>query len=465
MEYEMKTKLPPGPSGLPWLGNARLFIADPPGFLNQLVCEYGEITSFIAFGRRFYVVSSPDLVREVLITNKDAFSKADRDIDILSKFLGRGLLTAEGDYHKRQRKLVQPAFHSQRIQAYAETMVEYTDRLLESWCSGETRDLAEDMRTVTMTIVAKSLFDADRDTMAGTVERVGRAIEEIQDLSNIAFKAPFLVPEWLPVSSNRRTKAARAILDETINMIIARRRTTAAQSANGRIKDTGDLLSMLLLAQDEAGGTMTDAQVRDELVTLFIAGHETTSNALVWTWYLLSQDPEVEAQLHSEVDKVLNGRLPTLADLSNLPYTLMVIKEAMRLYPPAWVLNGRQAIADTTIGGYAIPHNSVIFIAPYTIHRRPHFFPNPERFDPERFQPAREKELPRYAYIPFGAGPRICIGNSFAMMEAHLIVATIGQRYRLRLAADQTITLNPQITLSNKGGMHMQIEARHSRKL
>lgn len=452
----MPTKSTPGPRELPWLGSARPFVANPPGFLNQLADQYGDIVYFTAFGIRFYLLTSPDLVREVLISNKDAFVKADRDVAILSKSIGMGLVTAEGDYHKRQRKLVQPAFHMQRIQTYGQIMVEYTNQLLDKWHVDQTRDVAEDMRTVTMTIVAKSLFDADPNTMAGTVERVGQAIEEVQEIANADFTSPFLMPEWLPTSRNRRSKAARQVLDDTINGIIKARRA----NGNGHIKDTGDLLSMLLLAQDEAGGSMTDEQVRDELVTLFVAGHETTSNTLVWTWYLLSQHPDVEARLHAEVDEVLNGRSPTLADLPHLPYTLMVIKEAMRLYPPAWVLNGRQALSDTTIGGYHIPRNSIVFIAPYAIHRRPQFFPNPEQFDPQRFTSEREKELPRYAYIPFGTGPRICIGNSFAMMESQLIIATIAQRYRLHLAADQVIALNPQITLSNKGGMHMQLEKR-----
>lgn len=414
------------------------------------------MVSFTAFGNRFFLVSGPEMVREVLISNKDAFVKADRDIAILSKFIGHGLVTAEGEHHKRQRKLVAPAFHSQRIQAYAQTMTDHTDQLLDGWQSGQTRNIADDMRELTMTIVAKSLFDADRETMAGTVDRVGHAIEEVQDISNINFRAPFMLPEWVPTTLNRRGKVARQILDETINKIVQARRS----NGDGQIEDTGDLLSMLLLAQDEAGGTMSNEQVRDELVTLFVAGHETTSNALVWTWYLLSQHPEVEARLHAEVDEVLNGRLPTLADLPHLPYTLMVIKEAMRLYPPAWMLNGRQAIVDTTIGGYTVPRGSILFIAPYVIHRRPEFFPNPDQFDPERFTPEREKELPRHAYLPFGAGPRICIGNSFALMEAHLIIATISQRYRLRLAAEQAIALNPQITLSNQGGMRMRVEAR-----
>lgn len=454
----MSSKLAPGPRGLPWWGSASAFIADPPGFLNSLADEYGEMVSFTAFGNRFFLVSSPELVREVLITNKDAFVKADRDIAILSRFIGYGLVTAEGEHHKRQRKLVAPAFHSQRIEAYAQTMTTHTDQLLGNWQSGQIRDIADDMRELTMTIVAKSLFNADRETMAGTVDRVGHAIEEVQDISNINFRAPFLLPEWIPTSLNRRGKAARQVLDETINKIVQARRS----NGNGQIEDTGDLLSMLLLAHDEAGGTMSNEQLRDELVTLFTAGHETTSNALVWTWYLLSQHPEAEARLHAEVDQVLNGRLPTIADLPHLPYTLMVIKEAMRLYPPAWVINGRQAVVDTTIGGYTVPRGSVLFISPYVIHRRPEFYPNPERFDPERFTPEREKELPRHAYLPFGAGPRICIGNSFALMEAHLIVATIAQRYRLRLAADQTIALNPQITLSNQGGMRMLVEARPS---
>jgi cytochrome P450 len=260
-----------------------------------------------------------------------------------------------------------------------------------------------------------------------------------------------------PTKNNRLRKKAKAVFYDTIDQLIAERRETAV---NGQIEDTGDLLSMLLLTQDETGRAMDDNQVRDEMVTFFAAGHETTSNALTWTWYLLSQHPEVEALLHEEVDRVLEGRLPALHDLAQLPYTEMVLKEAMRLYPPAWTLSARQATEDTTIGDYPVPKNTLVFVAPYAVHRRPEYFPEPERFDPQRFTPENEKKLPRYAYIPFGAGPRVCVGNFFAMMEAQLIIATIAQRFRLQLEPGQEIALNPLITLSPKYGLKMRLVER-----
>jgi cytochrome P450 len=229
---------------------------------------------------------------------------------------------------------------------------------------------------------------------------------------------------------------------------------------NGQVEDTGDLLSMLLLARYEDGSAMNDEQVRDEAVTLFAAGHETTSNALTWTWYYLAQNPEVEARLWAELDEVLAGRAPTVDDLGRLAYSQMVIKESMRLRPPAWILNGRQAMEEVTIGPYTIPAGSTVFIAPYVMHRQAGYFPDPETFDPERFRPEKEKQMPRYAYIPFGGGPRICIGNAFAMMEAQLILATVAQRYRLSLVGEGAVELQPQITLSPKGGLEMQIAAR-----
>jgi cytochrome P450 len=237
-----------------------------------------------------------------------------------------------------------------------------------------------------------------------------------------------------------------------IEQIIAERR--------GTDEDKGDLLSMLMLAQDEDGSQMTDQQLRDEVVTLFAAGHETTSNVMTWLWYLLSQHPDVETKLHEELDQVLAGRAPTLADLQSLPYALMVIKETMRLYPPAWILNGRTAVEDIEIGGYLIPKGSRVFISPYAMHRLPQYFPDPEQFDPERWLPEREAALPKYAYIPFGGGPRVCIGNSFALMEAHLLLATIAQQYRLSLAPGQNIVPAALITMSPESGLRMRVEER-----
>lgn len=447
----------PGPKGRPFFGNISAFADDPLSTMVNLAAEYGDIVTFKMVGKSFYLITNPEYVREVLVTKADQFPKGDRDVALLTRFVGRGLLTSGGAYHRQQRKLVQPAFHASRIQAYAQTMVDYTADLTGGWRAGEVRDISQEMMRLTMLIVSKTLFDVDKADMAGQAETIGAAIHELQAITDADFNMPLVLPDWAPTPRAWRRWRARAVLNETIEGLVAARRDTAV---NGRIADTGDLLSMLLLAQNEDGGGMSDEQVRDELITLFVAGHETTSNALTWTWYLLSQHPQVAARLYEEVDQVLGARLPTLADLSRLPYTLMVIKEAMRLYPPAWSLNGRQAREATTIGGYPIPAGGIVFISPYVMHRQPRYFPEPERFDPLRFTAEREKALPRYAYMPFGGGPRICIGNSFAMMEAHLIVATIAQQFALELAPDQEVVPNPQVTLSSKFGMKMRVMPR-----
>ncbi|WP_374687522.1 cytochrome P450 [Promineifilum sp.] len=448
----------PGPKGLPFFGVARHLIAGAPVYTSHLADTYGPFARFGAFGNTFYLISDPELVREALVTQAANFPKDDRDVKILDRVIGHGLVSSNGEEHKRQRRLTQPAFHTRRIDAYAGVMVDYTEAMLDEWGDGATMDVNETMRELTMYIVARSLFGADRVAMRDTAERIGQAIHVIQAIADKEFQSPFLLPDWLPTPTNRRRQEATGVLYETIDRLIAERRATAV---DGQIQDTGDLLSMLLLSRDESGDRMSDQEVRDQLVTLFVAGHETTSNALTWAWYLLSQHPEVEERLHEEVDAVLGERPPALSDLPRLPYTMQVIKEAMRLYPPAWVINVRRAAADTTLGGYQLRRGELLWISPYVMHRRPAYFPDPERFDPDRWTPERERALPKFAYMPFGGGPRICIGNGFALMEAHLIVAAVARRYRLRLAPSQAIALNAQITLSNHGGMHMIAESRH----
>lgn len=447
----------PGPREMPFIGSVRELIAGAPVFLSRLADEYGEYVRFRAFFNTFHLVSRPELIREVLVTKAGNFPKDDRDIELLSRIIGFGLVTTNGASHARQRKLTQPAFHTRRIEAYAGTIVDYTQFMLDGWHDGLGLDVSAAMRELTMYIVADTLFGADRETMRSSAAQIGGAIELLQHIADKEFQQPLVLPTWLPTRLNRDRRPAKALLDATIGRLVAERRALAV---DGRVPDTGDLLSMLLLAQDESGDAMSDEEVRDQLLTLFVAGHETTSNALTWTWYLLSQNPVAAERLYSEVEGVLNGRPPALSDQSRLPYTLQVIKEALRLYPPAWLLNTRRAAADTTIGPYPVRKGDLLWISPYAVHRRPEFFPEPERFDPERFTPEREKALPRYAYLPFGGGPRVCIGNSFALMEAHLIVATIAQRYRLTLAAGQVVDLNAQVTLSNHGGMRMTVKRR-----
>ena len=454
------TNRPPGPKDNWLLGSLIPFARDPGNYLLELAQKYGDTVYMRVLNLPFYIVSHPDDIREVLVNQADKFRKSQLDYDILSRFLGNGLLTNEGESHRRQRRLAQPAFHSKRIQAYAETMVDYTEDLLAEWQNHQVRDVADDMMRLTMFIVSKTLFSADgattNDDAAATI---GSAIHTFQAVSNHAYLRGFTLPEWLPTQDNRAAKKALIAYNHHLEQIIAQRRATAV---NGDIADNGDLLSMLMLSRDEDGSAMSDQQLRDEVATLFAAGHETTSNALTWTWYALAQNPDVEARLHEELDEVLRGRVPTLADLPNLPYTLMVIKEAMRLYPPAWILSARTAQEDVTIDQYIVPKGTSVTIAPYALHRLARTFPNPEQFDPERFRPEREKLIPKYAYVPFGAGPRVCIGNSFALMEAQLILATIAQQYRLHLVPNQEIKMAMQITLSPKNGLKMRLESRRN---
>lgn len=451
----MQSKPVPVIKGLPIIGIARSFVKNPATYLVEQVDER-DIVFFRLFGIPVFMVSAPDLVHDVLVTNYRAYRKSDRATAVLRRFIGEGLVTYQDfEEHRQQRRLAQPAFHMHRVAAYAGVMVDYADQMTREWQPGETRDISEEMMKLTMFIVSKTLFDVDKRTMMGTAAAVGSAVDEMQALTNETLNAFILWPEWVPTPNNRRTKVARAVLDRTIDAIIAERR-----AGDGSVRDTGDLISMYLLSEYEDGSRMPEERIRDEMVTLFTAGHETTSNLLTWTFYLLSQNPEVEATLHAELDTVLNGRLPTFEDLPRLPYTEMVIKETLRLYPPAWALVGRQAIADTMLGDYRIPRNSLVFISPLVTQRLSAYYPDPERFEPERFTPEREAALPKFAYIPFGGGPRICIGNSFALMEARLLLATIAQRYRLELARGLPVELNARVTLSPRGGMRMRLAAR-----
>jgi cytochrome P450 len=417
------------------------------GTLGGWRARYGDVVRVEVNGTPNYNFFHPEHIHQILVEQAASFHKTPDYTDEklgLARFLGNGLLVSDGEFWKRQRKLVAPALHTRRIENYAETMVNFTLRALEDWQDGQTRDLSGDISRLTMTIVAKTLFDADvRDDVA----RVGHTIDVLQQ-SLGTFN---IMPAWVPTPGKARSTHAARDLDEIVYRIIAARRQTP--------DDRGDLLSMLLLAVDEEASGMTDKQARDELVTLFLAGHETTANNLKWTWILLSQHPEVEAKLHEELDSVLAGRAPTLADLPNLPYTEWVIKESMRLYPTAYAFS-RLAMQDVRIGEYDVPRGSMVHILSYETQRDSRWFAEPLRFWPERFANQAEKSWPRYAYFPFGGGPRICIGNSFALMEARLLLATIAGRYRLRLAPGQRVAPRPLVTLVPKYGLWMVVEAR-----
>jgi len=396
-----------------------------------------------------YLLNHPDLVREVLVTRQSNFIKS-RALQRARVLLGEGLLTSEGDFHKRQRRLVQPAFHRDRLAAYAAVMSDYAARLRDRWTDGSTLDVAAEMMRLTLAVVGKTLFSADVESEAS---EIGDALTTVLKMFNLLMMPFSEYLEKLPLPSMRRFEKARARLDATIYGLIEERRASS--------QDRGDLLSMLLLAQDEEdqGSGMTDKQVRDEALTLFLAGHETTANALTWTWYLLSQNPECERRLHQELDAALAGRAAQAADLPALRYTEMVFTEAMRLYPPAWAI-GRMSIEPFELGGIEIAAGSIFIASPYVTHRDPRWFPDPERFDPERWTREAREDRPRFSYFPFGGGARVCIGERFAWMEGVLVLATLAQEWKLRLAPGQKVDTLPLITLRTKYGMKMVLEKR-----
>jgi cytochrome P450 len=449
----------PGPKEWPFLGSIKRIAENPPAFFLDLAHRYGPLARFSLVGQRIVLVSDPALIREVLVERADEFPKSPRDIALLSPYLGQGLLTNNGASHRQRRKLVQPAFHHKRIQSYGDIMVDYTQQMLDGWNNGEVRRIDEEMMRLTLYIVAKSIFKEDAAQMARLADTIGDAVGELQEIIDKDFELPWIPPLWWPTAGSKRRRRLQQTLWSTMDSLIAGR---LADASGGVVEDRGDLLSMLLLSTDEAGNRLTHEEVRDEVITILLAGHETTSNALTWTFYLLGQHPEAAAKLYDEVDRVLGSRAPTLADLPHLTYTGQVIKEAMRLYPPAWVLNGRRALVDTTLGGYAIPRGTDFFISPYVMHHLPAHFDAPEAFRPERFTPTFEEQLPRFAYMPFGGGPRVCIGNSFAMMEAQMILATMSRRFALTAlpGASSEAELNPQITLSLKGGLTLRVHER-----
>jgi cytochrome P450 len=423
---------------------------DRIGFLSRLAREYGDVARFRLGPETLFLLGHPDLIRDVLVTNQRNFRKG-RGLERAKLLLGDGLLTSEGDFHLRQRRLVQPAFHRQRIAAYGGVMAEYAVRRSARWRDGETLDVHQEMMALTLAIVGKTLFDADVEAEAGAI---GEALSIAFETFNVAFYLPMgELLQRLPIPSTLRFRRARARLDETVYRIIAERRASGA--------DRGDLLSMLLLSQDTEGdgGRMSDVQLRDEAMTIFLAGHETTANALTWSWYLLSRHPEAERRMHEEIDRVIGSRTAGAEDLPELPYTRMVLAESMRLYPPAWII-GRRAIEPYEAGGYRIPARALVLACQYLVHRDPRWFPDPERFDPERWTPERQAERPRFSYFPFGGGTRICIGEQFAWMEGVLLLASIAQRWRPRLEPGHPVELQPIITLRPKHGMRMRVERR-----
>ena len=418
---------------------------------DSFVNEFSDVRAFF---HHLVLVNEPEFIEHILLTNHHNYVKGQLSRQSLRPVLGNGLLTSEGEFWRRQRRIAAPAFHHQHLAQAADVMARRARQRVDRWrtpCEkGEPLDIAREMMSLTMEIVAETLFSSD---IAGSIDELGRAMTTV--LASFGTPSPLDIlgfPEWLPRRRPRRARSALALLDRTIYDIIAARR--AAQ------RGPDDLLGLLLAARDEETGEgMTDTQLRDEVMTLFAAGHETTAVALTWTLYLLSRHPEIERKLHDEVDRVLGEGETTFADLEHLTYTRMVIEEAMRLFPPAFALN-RELLADDEVGGHLIRAGSMVTISPYVTHRNPRLWKDPLRFDPERFTPDRIKERHRFAYFPFGGGPRICIGNGFAMMEARLILATIARAYRLRVVPGHRVEAQGRITLRPRYGLRMTLERR-----
>jgi len=429
-------------------GHFRSFRKDPTGFLTRQAA-LGDVGYFRLGPQPGYSLFHPDLIRDMLTINAQKFIKG-RALQRAKVLLGEGLLTSEGAFHLRQRRMIQPAFHRNRIAEYSRSMVEHAVRTAESWTDGDVRDIDKEMMRLTLRIVGRTLFSADVEDEA---DEVGQAMTTVTELFNFLL-LPF--SEWLqriPIPPTRRFNRARDTFNSIIFGMIDERRRSG--------EDKGDLLSMLLLAHDEDDASvMTDEQVRDELLTLFLAGHETTANAMVWTWYLLSQNAEKEAKLHAELEQVLGGRPPTIDDIPQLKYTEAVFAESMRLFPPAWTV-GRLSIEDHEVGGYSVPSGSLLLASQYVLHRDPRFWDQPESFIPERWETQSVKEAgQKFIYFPFGGGVRRCIGEGFAWTEGFLLLATLAQRWKLRIVPDQKVALHPMITLRPKFGMRMVCEKR-----
>jgi len=425
----------------------------PLPFFQNLAQQYGDISYFRLGPQEAYFLNNPDYIKEVLVTRHHSFHKG-LALQRAKRLLGEGLLTSEGEFHRRQRRLAQPAFHRHRIASYAGVMTDYAWQTQKRWHDGDTLDMSEEMMRLTLGIVGKTLFDAD---VVSSAQEVGEAMTVAMDLFDTITIPFFELLQKLPLPKLRRFDVARARLDAIIYRLIEERRRGGV--------DRGDLLSMLLLAQDTEGdgGTMNDEQLRDELMTIFLAGHETTANALTWTWYLLSQNPKAEARLHEEIDAVLNGPLPTFEDVEQLKYTEMVLAESMRLYPPAWAL-GRMAMEEFEIAGYMVPKKSLVLMSQYVMHRDPRYFNEPLRFDPERWTAEARESRPQFSYFPFGGGPRRCIGEGFARMEGILLLATLARQWRMRLAPNHPVALKPVMTLRPKHGMRMTVSRRQEQE-
>ncbi|MDB4946756.1 MAG: cytochrome [Labilithrix sp.] len=434
---------PPRVRELPLLGSSIPLVSDTLRFLERATAQHGDAFRFHIPGQHIYVFNHPDAIEQILVTERDRLIK-DKLTRELSLMLGNGLLVSEGTFWRKQRRLAQPAFHRERVASYADVMVRFAESAVSSWNDGETRDVHPDLMHLTLDIVARTLFGVE-------IGAVSRRIEAALEVLMARFSgAGNLVPLFLPTPGNARVKRAIADLDAIVYGIIEERR---------REGDRGDLLSMLIAATTDEDGAMSDTQLRDESMTMMLAGHETTALTLGFALHLLAHHPEVHARLVAEIDEVLGTRPAAESDLPRLVYADAVVREAMRLYPPAWAL-GREATAPCTIGGYPIAAGTQLWVAQWLVHRDARWFPEPLAFRPERWAGGFAKTLPKHAYFPFGGGPRVCIGNVFAQMEAVLVLVTIARRFSFEPTTDAPLALLPSVTLRPKNGIHLRLRAR-----
>ncbi|QOY36510.1 cytochrome P450 [Anaerobacillus isosaccharinicus] len=453
MSQHNLTNSPPGPKGKLFTGHLKQFQADPLKFLTKLTEEYGDFVQFrLGPFQKIYLINDSDLIKEVLVTKQNSFVKS-KDIQTLKTVVGDGLLTSEKNLHKRQRKLIQPSFKRSHITNYGEDMISTTQNYISNWREGEEKLISKDMMNITLGIISKTMFNMNFEEGA---ESIGEPMEDVMKLGVNRMRSIVKLPLWFPTKKNRKLKKAIQALDEVLYEIINYRKQELE-------KHHEDLLGVLMSAKNEDDGLgMSDKQLKDELMTIFLAGHETTANALTWTFYLLAQHPEVEKKLHRELDSVIRSGLPTPAHFTELSYTQNIVREALRLYPPAYII-GRQVDKDVQIGKYHLKKGEMVVMSQYVTHRSKRYFEKPNSFIPERFEDDFMKILPSYAYFPFGGGPRVCIGNHFALMETVLVTACIAQRYKLTLAkSHHDVKPQPLITLRPKHGVRMVVKERKS---
>jgi cytochrome P450 len=470
-----KYRFPPGLRlNLPFYTFSKFFDPRNPILLFEHLRKFGRAAHYRLLWHHVVLLNDPSDIREVLVDKAQFFVK-ERTQKRMKILLGEGLITSDGEPHKRQRRIAAPAFHRQRIQAYAGTIVSHAAAMCEEWHPGRPMDVAAEMMRLALQITARTLFDTEVTAEIHAINHEANAVMDIYH-SLVSMPNAELLLRWrIPVPVLMRFRRSKARLDAVVDSMIARRQAESARAALEDRPVGGDLLSMLIAARDDeleigaANGMsgrmpsrMSSKELRDEVLTIFLAGYETVANALSWTWLLLGQNPEAEARLHAELDSALQGRLPTLEDVPRLPYTEMVVAEAMRLYPPAWAM-GRMATQDVQIGPYRFPKGTFLFFSQYIVQRDPKYFPDPLVFHPERFTVEAKALRPKFAYFPFGGGGRQCIGESFAWMEAVLVLATLAQCWRLRVVNGQKIALQPKITLRPKFGIQVIPEARYER--